>query len=43
MDKELIAEIKKLLNTNSINATANRRGITKKITYNPITGDGGRA
>jgi hypothetical protein len=33
MDKELIAEIKKLLIANSINETVNRRGVTKKITY----------
>ncbi|MHA1551207.1 MAG: MGH1-like glycoside hydrolase domain-containing protein [Candidatus Heimdallarchaeaceae archaeon] len=33
MDEELIAEVKKLLCTNSINETANRGGITKKITY----------
>ena len=33
MDKELIAEIKKLLIANSISETVNRRGVTKKITY----------
>ncbi|MHA1622435.1 MAG: MGH1-like glycoside hydrolase domain-containing protein [Candidatus Heimdallarchaeaceae archaeon] len=33
MDEELIAEVKKLLTSNSFNETANRRGITKKITY----------